>query len=55
MYSLGFVLFAFNAGGMGPLIPIKAEEMNRHQTDFSLLFVFKGAGGFLGGITGLFL
>lgn len=55
VYCLGFVLFAFNASGMGPLIPVKAEQLGLEQTDFSLLFVFKGAGGFLGGVIGLFL
>ena len=55
VYCLGFVLFALSAGGMGPLIPVKAAQMDLDQTDFSLLFVFRGAGGFLGGLIGLFL
>lgn len=55
VYCLGFVLFAFSAGGLGALIPVKADLLSRPQTDFSLLFIFKGIGGFLGGIIGLFL
>lgn len=54
-YCLGFVLFALTAGGLGAVIPVKADDLGLPETDFGTLFIFKGAGGFVGGLLGLAL
>lgn len=52
-YALSYVCVAFVAAGLGPLIPIKAEQMNRTPTDFKWAFVFKGVGCLIGTLLGL--
>jgi MFS-type transporter involved in bile tolerance (Atg22 family) len=47
-YCSSFILFGLIGAGIGPLIPIKAAEMNIKETDFGIAFMLKGAGGLLG-------
>lgn len=53
VYALSYIVIAFAAAGLGPLIPVKAKVMGLEATDFKLVFVFKGAGCLLGALLGL--
>lgn len=53
VYALSYVCVALVAAGLGPLIPIKADQMDRKPTDFKWAFVFKGVGCILGTVLGL--
>lgn len=55
VYCFCFIVFAFSIAGLGAIIPVKAADLNLKETDFALMFVFKGFGGFLGGALGLCL
>lgn len=47
-YCGSFLLFGLVTGGIGPIIPVKAAEMNVKETDLGVAFMMKGLGGLLG-------
>lgn len=50
LYIIGYASLAFIISGLGPLIPFKADESGRAETDYSIVFTFRGIGYLAGSI-----
>lgn len=50
LYIVGYASLAFIISGLGPLIPFKADESGRAETDYGIVFTFRGIGYLAGSI-----
>lgn len=44
LYFAGFTLIGAVISGLGPYIPFKAQAINVQETDFGMVFSFRGVG-----------
>ena len=50
IYIYGYCLFGNITSILGPLIPLKARDGGNLETDYSIVFTFRGIGGVVGSI-----
>jgi MFS family permease len=50
LYIIGYASLAFIISGLGPLIPFKADESGIIETDYGIVFTFRGIGYLAGSI-----
>lgn len=53
VYCLTSIGYGLTTAGTGALIPIKAREMHKEETDFAQTLFFRGVGGVIGAAIGL--
>jgi fucose permease len=51
LYCISFIFVGGIISGLGPLIPIKAVESGLSETDFKVVFTWRGIGYLLGSFT----